>query len=182
MIRNSEETLRSNIRALCGEISRRLPETPGSSRCSWGPAMQMSDWCGYLAFDNITDLVFGFNFGLLGDQTFRYLARCIHDAATRNAVSLSCPLLRLGRLDKFLFPQSVTATRAFWNWAQSAMDQSLSVGSDGNAFERLHNVSQLEPEGQISQGAVKSEIGLLIVAGEYPVHFHHCSLVFQRHF
>lgn len=66
-IRSAETFIVDNIRTWCVHLGQ------GAEAGEWTPEKSMSDWCTYVAYDIMGDLVFGKRFNVMGNDEHRFV-------------------------------------------------------------------------------------------------------------
>jgi hypothetical protein len=128
----------------------------------------MAEWCSYLTFDIMADIVFGAQSGLLTKPANRYLVGDI-DVSARRAFCLICtPLLFIGRMDKWIFPDAVRARRRFLGFVDQLVDQGMANGTaaQGAIFTSLLSFRDTETQRTLDRQSIRSGATALTVAGK----------------
>lgn len=159
-----ENTLLHHIETFCHRLHP--SQTAQHDANHWGPVINMSHCCNYLIFDMLTEFMFGISYNLQQTDKYRYVVRCIEDAAIRSAILICLPYLAIWRLDRKIFKQSVDCTRALWKWIRRATDDNAKSGLTDNLFGYLSNPKDGQTEAPLSVQNIESEVGILIVAGK----------------
>ncbi|KAK2608925.1 hypothetical protein QQS21_002501 [Conoideocrella luteorostrata] len=136
-----------------------------------GKPMDMSEWCGYLTFDLMSDLVFSASYNLLGNEKFRYMPHVIDKSNVRMSVLVYLPFISWFRfIDGYFFREALIARnrflrfvvravreradRALGKWSPQALDpcpprndiySALAVAKDpdsGRGFNSMEMVSE----------------------------------------
>lgn len=82
-----------------------IANRPGPEKTQWSIPLDMADWCNWLVFDIMGDLVFGRSFGTLGERPEnRQGIYLLGRAARRNYVVAAMPTLLYIGLEKYLPP------------------------------------------------------------------------------
>lgn len=104
-----------------------------------GKPMDMSEWCSYLTFDLMADLVFSASYNLLGNERFRHMPHVIDKSNVRMSVLVYLPFIALYKyIDAFIFKEAAIARyrfmrfviravreradRAIGKWSQQSLD------------------------------------------------------------
>ncbi|PVI05774.1 cytochrome P450 3A31 [Periconia macrospinosa] len=95
--------------------------------------MNMAEWCNYLAFDLMTDVVFGARYNLLGDKKFRYVPEMIEKSNVRVSSLVQFPGLTWMRLDKHLFQEAIYARNRFLKFVFRLLHDRKALSHDGTA-------------------------------------------------
>jgi cytochrome P450 len=128
----------------------------------------MAEWCNYLTFDIMADIVFGAQSGLLTEPANRYLVEDI-DVSAKRAFCLICtPLLFIGRMDRWVFPEAVRARRRFLGFVDQLVEQGLAKGTtaQGAIFTSLLSLRDTETQRTLDRQSILSEATALTVAGK----------------
>ncbi|KAK5988283.1 Cytochrome P450 monooxygenase AKT7 [Cladobotryum mycophilum] len=158
-----EKNLIHHCQTLCEQL---YPSRERHERTdSWGPAMNMSDWCRYLAFDVISEFLFGITGNLLQSNEWRHMEHSVADHSRRNAVLLWLPILMVGRLDKILYKDAVEGTKKLWQWIQYAVERSAACNATESLFSRLTGAKDKETGTSLTDEQIRSELGVAVVAG-----------------
>ncbi|PYI08343.1 cytochrome P450 [Aspergillus sclerotiicarbonarius CBS 121057] len=133
--RGMDPRIAVHVRKFCEAV---FPARQGSL----GEPMNMDEWCGYLSFDLMSDLVFSASYNLLGRDKFRYMPEVIDQSNVRMSVLVYLPLIAAWRaIDGFFFREALIARnrflrfvvravreradRALGKWAPDALDPCL---------------------------------------------------------
>ncbi|KAE8323850.1 cytochrome P450 [Aspergillus sergii] len=158
-----ESRLVSYIEIFCNQIhSGDLEKATG-----WTRAMNMEPLCTYLAFDIMSQFVFGLNYDLLRQSQHRHIIGDIEVSRVRTAVLVNWPTLYVGRLDKILFRESVAARKRFLKFVdQLISDVSEIQGvTDGSMFSNLSTWRDDQSGKKLTPVEVRAEAVFLIIAG-----------------
>ena len=66
-VRSAEAFIIDNVRTWCKHLGE------GAELGEWTPEKNMSDWCTYVAYDIMGDLVFGKRFNVMGNDEHRFV-------------------------------------------------------------------------------------------------------------
>ncbi|OJD29979.1 cytochrome p450 [Diplodia corticola] len=108
----SDAALRSHEPIILTHVDR-LCQVLGPADDVWSEPRNMAHWCSYLAFDIMSEVVFGQKYDLLGSPTHRYIVPAINGSNIRTTVLGYLPQLVWRRLDKKLFSASIKARNVF---------------------------------------------------------------------
>ncbi|KAK1754460.1 cytochrome P450 [Echria macrotheca] len=104
-----------HVRKFCDAV---FPAEPGVE----GQPKNMADWCAYLSFDLITDLVFSASYNLLGSEKFRYVPHVIDKSNVRMSVLVYVPFVSwLRALDNYLFGEALVARNRLLRFVSRAV-------------------------------------------------------------
>ncbi|PWY78303.1 cytochrome P450 [Aspergillus heteromorphus CBS 117.55] len=149
---------------------------PAKADGAWGPPMMMSEWCGYFAFDVITDLVFGKACDLLGSQEHQCTVYDISGMMKRLSLLMYAPYLFLGRLDKKLFKEEVRGMKRYHRLVNNMMTDAASMS--GHVLSRLTSARDSVTGQGLSDVDVYSEAAMLAVAGSDSTSVSLCASLF----
>ena len=97
----------------------------------WSQARNMSDWFTWLTFDIMGDVVFGMQYNLLGSPANHAIPEAIEQSNVRVSVLLQSPsIIRIGRLDRWLFPKAIEARSQFLQFVNGIVDHCVKPKSD----------------------------------------------------
>ncbi|GAQ47038.1 cytochrome P450 3A31 [Aspergillus niger] len=130
--RGMDPRIAVHVRKFCEAV---LPARSGEL----GEPMNMAEWCGYLTFDLMSDLVFSASYNLLGREKFRYMPEVIDKSNVRMSVLAYMPIIAAWRaVDAIFFRDALIArnrflrfvvravreraNRALGKWAPDALD------------------------------------------------------------
>ena len=86
-IKSLEKYILANVRTACQVISQQ--DGGGQEKedsKGWNAPWNMANWCNWLAFDIMGDLVFGKAFGMLEGPTNRFAVDLVGNAARRHLI------------------------------------------------------------------------------------------------
>lgn len=135
---------------------------------NWSPARKMSDWCSYLAFDMMADIVFSLNYDLLGNEDHRYLVSAIEGSNVRTSVLLYAPFLLWRRWDKMLFADSIRHRNMFIKFINEIVHQRFKDATPQrrDVFSNLAHAKDPETGKGLEPPEIGAESTTLIVAGK----------------
>ncbi|KAL4786596.1 isotrichodermin C-15 hydroxylase [Aspergillus varians] len=141
------------------------PHAPGSS---WGPAIDVSDWCSFLAFDAMTDFLFGLKYDLLRDPRWRKVVHDIESTNVRLYVLAHLPWLYLGRMDKWLFPTATRGSRGFLQFVDQIVKDYPHREESGHIkpFTRLTEAKDESGRPMLNSKQAYSEACMLVTAAQ----------------
>jgi cytochrome P450 len=163
-----EARMLAHVDAFCSALS-------DTEEGTWGTARDMAEWCSYLTFDIMADIVFGAESGLLTDSVNRHLVRDIGQSARRAFCLIYTPVLFIGRMDKLLFPEAVRSRKRFLRFVDQLVEKKnmgKSKEGRGDIFTSLFSLSDTETHRTLDSGSILSEATALTVAGERTITFH----------
>ncbi|OCK75144.1 cytochrome P450 [Lepidopterella palustris CBS 459.81] len=174
-VKSLERYILANVRTACRILGERAHEggnggmTVGDGvEKKWTQGLNMANWCNWLVFDIMGDLVFGKAFGMLESPTNRFAVDLVGKAAHRHLICGTHLTIHKYHLDKLLFPK-IAATRAQYmqySRTQAASRTKLGLDIDRQDFF-FHLLNARDPEtGQgFSNNELWGESNLLIIAG-----------------
>ncbi|KID91342.1 cytochrome P450 3A31 [Metarhizium guizhouense ARSEF 977] len=132
-LRSHEPTLLAHIKKCFALItdadfpSQAQPQiTDKEGQKGWTRSMNMSDWFNWLTFDIMGDVVFGIGYDLLASPQNRIIPRAIEESNVRMSVLLQSPILiKIGRIDRFLFPKAIAARNQFLHFVSGLVRRVL---------------------------------------------------------
>lgn len=132
-LRSHEPTLLAHIKKCFALItdadfpSQAQPQsTEKEGQKGWTRSMNMSDWFNWLTFDIMGDVVFGIGYDLLASPQNRIIPRAIEESNVRMSVLLQSPILiKIGRIDRFLFPKAIAARNQFLHFVSGLVRRVL---------------------------------------------------------
>ncbi|RDL38701.1 uncharacterized protein BP5553_03041 [Venustampulla echinocandica] len=121
----------------------------------------------YLAFDIMSDVVFGKQYNLLGVPKYRFLPDAIAGSNIRTTVLLYLPGLVRGRLDKKLFPACIKARNAFLYFIGKLLHERLQVTSPKrpDVFSALSSENRRAGKDALGPEQLGAESTTLVIAG-----------------
>ncbi|KAI9776753.1 MAG: hypothetical protein M1839_009397 [Geoglossum umbratile] len=151
------------IRGLLDETESKVG-TPSE----WGKAQDMATWCNHHGFDLMSTLIYSASYDTLGEDGFRFVPRAIEDSNVRMSAILQAPELMFGRLDKKLFPQSITARNKFLRFLGSMIAsraKAETAEKKDDIFSFFQNARDPETGKGFGIEELMAESATLIVAG-----------------
>ncbi|KAF2008812.1 cytochrome P450 [Aaosphaeria arxii CBS 175.79] len=134
---------------------------------TWKEVRNMSEWCGYLAFDLMATFIFSGKYNMLEREQYRYVVKCIEESNIRVATILQAPSLKNFRLDKLLFPKGIIARNMFLNFVGKLLRDTKKVDRSQrkDLFEMLSHAKDPESGKGFSPNEIIAESVTLVVAG-----------------
>ncbi|KAK8022508.1 cytochrome P450 [Apiospora rasikravindrae] len=114
--------------------------------------MDMSEWCNYLSFDIMADVVFGAKYNLLENERFRYVPEAIDKSNVRMSALIQWPDFAALKIDKYLFRRAIAARNRL-------------VNADADVFANLAAATDPETGSGFRPAELVAESATLIVAG-----------------
>ncbi|KAL3471778.1 cytochrome P450 [Aspergillus californicus] len=169
-IKRAEHTMVSQVRKFLDALRLSTIGTTTPSSSSWGPAFDVGDWCSYLAFDVMSEFLFGVNYNLLQDESLRKVVHNIEDTHMRHYVLLHLPALFLGRMDKKVFRQAVRGSRGYLSFMDRLLKDhsnlNLAEKTNANAFSAFADAKDHAGNPLFTAKELHSEAVLLTSAGQ----------------
>lgn len=130
--RGMDSRIAVHVRKFCDIVFSKEAKTLGKP-------MDMSEWCSYLTFDLMADLVFSASYNLLGNERFRHMPHVIDKSNVRMSVLVYLPFIAWYKyIDAFIFKEAAIARyrfmrfviravreradRAIGKWSQQSLD------------------------------------------------------------
>lgn len=134
----------------------------------WQPARNMAKWCSYLSFDIMSDLIFGKIYDLLGKPTYRYVVQAIEESNVRVSVLLQSPWIKIGRLDKYMFPKAILGRNLFIRFVGKLLRDTMKLDKSTRKdfFARLSTAKDPETGEGLRKEEIIAESTTLVVAGK----------------
>ncbi|KAG9238185.1 benzoate 4-monooxygenase cytochrome P450 [Amylocarpus encephaloides] len=134
---------------------------------TWSVSRNMAKLCNYLAFDIMSDVVFGMQYNLLSAPKYRFLPDAIAGSNIRTTVLLYLPGLVRGRLDKKLFPACIKARNAFLYFISKLLNERLQVKSPNHkdVFSALMSENRKAGKEALGQQELGADSTTLVIAG-----------------
>ncbi|KAH8724220.1 cytochrome P450 [Phaeosphaeriaceae sp. PMI808] len=132
-----------------------------------GQQKDMSQWCYYLSFDIMSDIVFSARYGLLEDEKFRYVTMAIDSSNRRMSTFIQFPQLAGWRMmDRYLFKDARIARNKFITFVMQVVRERLQRKEEGaDIFAQLAAAKDPETGEGFSPNEIHAESTTLIVAG-----------------
>ncbi|KAM7212583.1 Cytochrome P450 [Rhypophila decipiens] len=113
--RGYEDRVVSHILNLCNAVFPVPQQNNQEPSPQWSEPLDMSEWCYYLSFDIMADVVFSAKYNLLTSPKFRYVTSCIDASNVRMSVLIQAPwIARLPiKIDKKIFRSAIQARNRF---------------------------------------------------------------------
>ena len=123
----------------------------------------------YFAFDVMSEVIFGMRYNALKESTYRFVARALEASNIRISALVQSSLLGAGRLDRYLFPDSIRGRNKFLGFIGSLLrDRSkASLAENGNVFTFLETASDPDGGKELSTSEIRAECATLVVAGTW---------------
>ena len=143
---------------------RNLPDS--ISEKGWSNPKNIAQWCNYLSFDFMAELVFGKSFQMLDRNDNRYIIDLIQYAAFRVGVCLQMPQLAILNIDKILAPHVRRLRDQYVALSKSlALDRVKMDSARQDLFSHILAARDPETGNGFSLDELWGESTLLTVAG-----------------
>ncbi|KAJ3541738.1 hypothetical protein NM208_g2598 [Fusarium decemcellulare] len=150
---------------------------------TWTAPLDMANWCNYLTFDIMSDVVFSAYYNLLGSDRFRYITDMISKSNIRMSVLVIIPWLTSFNFDHYRFKASIIARfrflkfviRCVWERVELGKNKgmgiempedSVSGGAGGDVFEAPDTAKDSKTGESLKPDELASESITLIVADD----------------
>ena len=132
-----------------------------------GQQKDMSEWCYYLSFDIMSDIVFSARYSLLESKSFRYVTRAIDASNRRMSTFIQFPAIAKWKtLDKYLFKDALIARNKFIKFVLQVVRERLQhKEEEADIFVHLTTAKDPETGEGFSPNEIHAESTTLIVAG-----------------
>lgn len=122
----------------------------------------------YLTFDIISDIVFGSTYEMIEKSDYRFVAQCIEDSNIRTSTLFQARELMTGRIDRYLFPQSIRSRNRFIPFVSSLVKtrMQMSLAKQNDVFSMLLNAKDPEFNRGLGMAEIGGESTTLLMAGK----------------
>ncbi|ORX95259.1 cytochrome P450 [Clohesyomyces aquaticus] len=174
-IKSLERYILGNVRTACrvlgesvkgSEIQGNGSEKSGDE--GWKDAWNVADWCNWLVFDIMGDLVFGKAFGMLESPVNRFAVELVGNAAHRHLICGTHLTIHKWHLDKILFRKIAAQRGQYMQYSKAQAMERTKLGVDVDRkdfFYYLLNAKDPETGKGFSMDELWGESNLLIIAG-----------------
>ncbi|CAI7663163.1 unnamed protein product [Penicillium pancosmium] len=137
----------------------------------WCEPKNMAQWCNYLSFDIMADVVFGAKYNLLGEQRFRYVCDAIDASNVRMGTLVQAGRWGSLKIEKYLFRKAIFGRNRFVRFVTKLVQMRLSPTSVNDAadvpdvFHRLRDAKDPVTGAGFTLDEIAAESTTLIVAG-----------------
>lgn len=165
-IKSLERWILANVRTGC-----RLLEEKGKDagpEKGWREPWNVANWCNWLVFDIMGDLVFGKAFGMLESPINRFAVDLVGNAAHRHLICGTHLTIHNWHLDKILFRKIAAQRGQYMQYSKSQAMERTKMGLDVDRkdfFYHLLNAKDPETGNGFSMDELWGESNLLIIAG-----------------
>lgn len=168
--RGYEPRIMEHINKLCDVFLSEGPDVQdGHDGRAWSPPLNMAEWCNYLGFDIMADVVFGAKYDLVGNPRFRYVCDAIDRSNIRMGALIQAPRWAALKLDKYLFRDAIAARNRFVKFVVRVVAERMGKTAACAASPDLFANLAAAKDPQTNEGFRADEIGAesttLIVAG-----------------
>lgn len=169
-IKSLEKYILANVRTACrllGEGGEGGTQQ-GGEKDGWKPMWNAANWCNWLVFDIMGDLVFGKAFGMLESPVNRFAVDLVGNAAHRHLICGTHLTIHRWHLDKILFRKIAAQRGQYMQYSKSQAMERTKTGLDVDRkdfFYHLLNAKDPETGKGFSMDELWGESNLLIIAG-----------------
>ncbi|KAF4126179.1 Cytochrome P450 [Geosmithia morbida] len=174
-MRSIERYILHNVRSFCeqiGPLGSEAQQEKGAG--GWTGPRLMSDWCSYLAMDNLGDLSFGKAFQMLENPDNRFALGLVEAATTRHLIERrkqkcgTMPIINKLKIDRVMFPNIAAGRARYMAYSKGQLTERTKLGEDSDRRDFFYYLLKArDPEtGQgFSIPELWAESNLLIIAG-----------------
>ncbi|OCL05749.1 cytochrome P450 [Glonium stellatum] len=168
-IKSLEKYILANVRTACQVIGQQ--GAGGQEKADskgWSAPWNMANWCNWLVFDIMGDLVFGKAFGMLESPTNRFAVDLVGNAAHRHLICGTHLIIHRWHLDKILFRKIAANREKYMQYSKGQAAERTKLGLDVDRkdfFYYLLNARDPETGKGFSNNELWGESNLLIIAG-----------------
>lgn len=168
--RGYEPRIMEHINKLCDAFLSEGPDIHDSDSDdrAWSSALNMADWCNYLSFDIMADVVFGAQYNLIGSPRFRYVCETIDQSNVRMGALIQAPRWAALKLDKYIFRDAIRARNRFVKFVVRVVQERMDKPPCSTSPDLFANLA-VAKDPETNEGFRPEEIGAesatLIVAG-----------------
>ncbi|KAF2809419.1 cytochrome P450 [Mytilinidion resinicola] len=168
-----EKYILQNVRAGCRLLAEKSGERAvrgfsGEEKGEWTGEWNMANWCNWLVFDIMGDLVFGKAFGMLEGEGNRFAVDLVGNAAHRHLICGTHLTLHNYHLDKLLFRRIAANRTRYMAYSRTQATARTQLGLDTDRKDFFYHLLQArDPEtgAGFSAPELWGESNLLIIAG-----------------
>ncbi|KAI8208912.1 FAD-linked oxidoreductase apf9 [Colletotrichum sp. SAR 10_86] len=134
---------------------------------SGSEALDMSHQCDYFTFDIMSEVIFGMKYNALREPKYRFVMSALEASNVRISALVQASSLALGRIDKYLFADSIKSRNKFLGFLGSLLKSraKASFSDNGNVFSYLETAKDPDGESTLSKSEIRAESATLVVAG-----------------
>ncbi|KAJ0374328.1 Cytochrome P450 monooxygenase apf8 [Colletotrichum chrysophilum] len=165
-LRAYEAILLRHIDTLCLNLSDNAKSQASSSGSE---ALDMSHQCDYFTFDIMSEVIFGMKYNALREPKYRFVMSALEASNVRISALVQASSLALGRIDKYLFADSIKSRNKFLGFLGSLLKSraKASFSDNGNVFSYLETAKDPDGESTLSKSEIRAESATLVVAGTF---------------
>jgi len=168
-IKSLEKYILANVRTGCRLLGEKAAAAEkNGEREEWADMWNVADWCNWLVFDIMGDLVFGKAFGMLESPVNRFAVDLVGNAAHRHTICGTHLTIHKWHLDKILFRKIAAQRGQYMQYSKSQAVERTKLGLDVDRkdfFYYLLNARDPETGKGFSMDELWGESNLLIIAG-----------------
>ncbi|KAF2690632.1 cytochrome P450 [Lentithecium fluviatile CBS 122367] len=171
-IKSLERYILANVRTACRLLGEKREGAgtgaQGEKKDGWNDAWNVADWCNWMVFDIMGDLVFGKAFGMLESPTNRFAVDLVGNAAHRHLICGTHLTIHNWHLDKILFRKIAAQRGQYMQYSKAQAMERTKIGLDVDRkdfFYHLLNAKDPETGNGFSMNELWGESNLLIIAG-----------------
>ncbi|KAL6233057.1 hypothetical protein BDW75DRAFT_7344 [Aspergillus navahoensis] len=160
-LRGVEDRILCHIDTFCGCLGV-------ENQAGWGVAKDVAAWSDYLTLDIISDLCYGKAFGLLREETHRYIPNMISCVSRRNAICFVQPSISKWKLDRIFLSTVSSQIRQFGSWIKQQADARKAAGNTSSAsdfFAHLSADQEAKTQSNLTSKEIWVELLQLVIAG-----------------
>ncbi|KAF2117998.1 benzoate 4-monooxygenase cytochrome-like protein P450 [Lophiotrema nucula] len=167
-IKSLEKYILANVRVACDLLGVQIARAEDGGEKGWKEEWNLANWCNWLVFDIMGDLVFGKAFGMLEDEKNRFAVSLVSNAAHRHLICGTHLTIHNWHLDKILFRKIASQRGRYMQYSKSQALERTKLGLDVDRkdfFYHLLNAKDPETGNGFSIDELWGESNLLIIAG-----------------
>ncbi|KAF2796452.1 cytochrome P450 [Melanomma pulvis-pyrius CBS 109.77] len=166
-IKSLEKYILANVRTACRMLGESGTKEEREGGNSWGGQWNVANWCNWLVFDIMGDLVFGKAFGMLESPVNRFAVDLVGNAAHRHLICGTHLTIHKWHLDKILFRKIAAQRGQYMQYSKAqAMERTKMLDVDRkDFFYYLLNAKDPETGLGFNMNELWGESNLLIIAG-----------------
>ncbi|THC95861.1 hypothetical protein EYZ11_004639 [Aspergillus tanneri] len=163
----SDAALRRYQPAILKHVNELCSVFLGNDPSQWSLPQNMGDFCNYLTFDIMSEVLFGEAYNMKTKEEHRYVVKSIEDSNVRLSVLAQAPILGFRRLDRYLFSESIQGRNKFIKFINALLHSRFkSVKSARqDVFNFLLDAKDPETHQGLSLAEIGAETTTLVVAG-----------------
>ncbi|KAF2872758.1 cytochrome P450 [Massariosphaeria phaeospora] len=167
-IKSLEKYILANVRTACRLLGEGESGGEGVDEKGWGRQWNVANWCNWVVFDIMGDLVFGKAFGMLESPVNRFAVELVGNAAHRHLICGTHLTIHNWHLDKILFRKIAAQRGQYMQYSKAQAMERTKMGMDVDRkdfFYHLLNAKDPETGKGFSMDELWGESNLLIIAG-----------------